>query len=390
MTIQLLVTDRHLTVLGVLDGWTKLDCDLNFNAPASGSVTLPARPQYMELLQPGHRLVLVRDGAVWCAGPLEQPQGYVWDLDQNASPGTVTVAFTDDLARVAGYLTYPEPSKAFSTQTTNSNVVRQISSTNAETIIRQLVNENCGPGALAVRRIEQLVLDDVASVGGTCSISTRFEPLLDTCRTVAATDGLGFRTRQVGSQIRFGVYAPADRTATARFSAGLGNLRSVAFTMAAPLATSELVQGGNDPAETATPPNTRTYIEVASGAAADWYRVEKLIDKTGTTDDSKGELTQAGTLALGDDNPQASLSTVTVDTDGLRAGRDFGLGDRVTVVLPTGLEVTDIVQTISLAATPDDGELVTSVIGNSDKTTTSATVRAVRDLARRLGRLEAR
>ncbi|MGW4883357.1 siphovirus ReqiPepy6 Gp37-like family protein [Streptomyces murinus] len=390
MTIQLLVTDRHLAVLGVLDGWTKLDCDLNFNAPASGTVVMPARPQYMELLQPGHRLVVVRDGGVWCAGPLEQPQGYVWDLDQNTAPGTVTVAFTDDLARVAGYLTYPEPSKAFSTQTTTSNVVRQISSTNAETIIRQLVNENCGPGALAARRIEQLVLDDVAGVGNARSISTRFEPLLDACRTVAATDGLGFRTRQVGDQIRFGVYAPADRTGTARFSTGLGNLRAVSFTMAAPLATSELVQGGNDPAETATPPNTRVYVEVASGAAGDWYRVEKLIDKTGTVDDSKGELTQAGTLALGDDNPQASLSTVTVDTPDLRAGHDFGLGDRVTVVLPTGLEVTDVVQTISLAATPDDGELVTSVIGNSDKTTTSATVRAVRDLARRLGRLEAR
>ncbi|WP_435643356.1 siphovirus ReqiPepy6 Gp37-like family protein [Streptomyces sp. H49] len=390
MTIQLLVTDRQLAVLGVLDGWTKLGVDLNFNAPASGSVTLPAQPQYMELLQPGHRLMVIRDGAVWCAGPLEQPQDYAWDLDQNAAPGSCTVAFSDDLARVAGYLTYPEPAKAFTAQTTTSNVVRQISSTNAEMIIRQLVNENCGPGALAARRIEQFVLDDVAGVGGIRSISTRFEPLLDACRTVAATDGLGFRTRQVGSQIKFGVYAPADLTATARFSTGLGNLRSVAFTMAAPLATSELVQGGNDPSETATPPNTRVYVEVASGAAADWYRVEKLVDKTGTVDDSKGELTQAGQLALGDDNPQASLSTVTVDTEDLRAGRDFGLGDRVTVVLPTGLEVTDIVQTISLTATPDDGELVTSVIGNSDKTTTSATVRTVRDLARRLGRLEAR
>jgi hypothetical protein len=62
------------------------------------------------------------------------------------------------------------------------------------------------------------VLDTLAGVGSNTSISTRFEPLLDVCRTVAAKDGLGFRTRQVGSQIKFGVYAPADRTATARFS----------------------------------------------------------------------------------------------------------------------------------------------------------------------------
>ncbi|WP_112469411.1 siphovirus ReqiPepy6 Gp37-like family protein [Streptomyces triticisoli] len=391
MAVQLLVTDRNLNVVGdPLSGWTRLAVDLNYNAPASGSVTLPAWPEVMELLQPGHRLVVVRDKAVWCAGPMEEPQDYRWDLEQNPDPGTVTVRFSDDLARIAGYLTYPEPTKAFTAQDTITDRLRTFTATNAETIIRTLVNENCGPGALPVRRIERLVLDDIAGVGGNRSLSTRFEPLLDACRTAAATDRLGFRTRQVGNEIRFGVYKPVDRTSTARFSQGLGNLRSLSFTMGAPLATSELVQGGGDPDDQATPPNIRVYAEVTSGAAADWYRVEKLVDKTGTLDDSGGELTQAGTLALGDDNPQASLATVTVDTEDLRAGRDFFLGDKVTVALPTGLEVADIVQTIRLEDTPDEGEVVTSVVGNSDKTTTTATVRAVRDLARRLGRLEAR
>lgn len=392
MNIQLLITDRNLTVLGdPLDGWTKLTCDLNFNAPASGSVELPAHPEFMELLQPGNRLVVIRNKGVWCAGPLEQPQDYTWDLGSNADPGTVTLKFSDDLARVAGYLTYPQPTLTFAAQTKTSDVVRKLTA-NAETIIRTLVNENCGPGALAARQIEGLVLDMVAGVGTNRTVSTRFEPLLDACRTAAAADQLGFRTRQVGSEIRFGVYAPVDRTGTARFSRGLGNLRSVTFTMAAPLATSELVQGGDDPAQQPAegePANQRVYVEVTSGAAADWYRVEKLIDESGD-DDTAGELTQAGTLALGTDNPQASLATVTVDTDDLQAGRDFGLGDRVTVQLPTGLEVADIVQTIRLEATPDGGELVTSVIGSSDKSTTTATVRLVRDLARRLGRLEAR
>ncbi|WP_329338603.1 siphovirus ReqiPepy6 Gp37-like family protein [Streptomyces sp. NBC_00663] len=390
MTIQLLVTDRNLNVLGdPLTGWTKLSCDLNFNVPASGTVTLPARPETMQLLQSGNRLIVVRDGAIWCAGPFEEPQNYKWDLSADSGYGTVTAAYSDDLARVAGYLTYPATNLAFEDQLTAVDQVYGIVDFNAEVIIRQLVNENCGPGALANRRIEHLVLDAVAGVGINTSIRTRFEPLLDVCRTVAATDGLGFRTRQVGDEIRFGVYAPVDRTGTARFSAGLGNLRSVAFTLGAPLATSELVQGGNDPHQAATPPNTRTYREVTSSAAvADWYRVEKLIDETGT--DRWDELAQAGIAALIEDRPQASLATVTVDTADLKAGRDYGLGDRVTVVLPTGLQVADIVQTIRLEATPDSGELVTSVIGNSDKTTTSATVRLIRALARRLGRLEAR
>ncbi|MEV0691772.1 siphovirus ReqiPepy6 Gp37-like family protein [Streptomyces sp. NPDC050388] len=393
MSVQLLVTDRNLNVLGdPITGWTKLACDLNFNAPASGSVQLPARQEVMELLQPGNRMLVVRDGGIWCAGPLEEPQDYVWDLDQNAGVGTVTARFTDDLARVAGYLTYPEPAKAFSAQTTTSDVVRKLRA-NAETIIRTLVNENCGPGALAARRIEQLVLDTVAGVGTTRTVSTRLEPLLDACRTAAAADRLGFRTFQHDGQIRFGVYAPRDLTGTARFSYGLGNVRRVGFTMGAPTATSELVMGGNDPKQQVSqgdPPNRRVYVEVASGTAADWYRVERLIEKSGTDDDSEGELTQAGLMAFGNDNPQASLSTVTVDTPDLQAGRDFGLGDKVTVVLPTNLEIDDVVQTIRLEATPDEGELVTSVIGNSDKTTLTRTVWTVRDLAYRLGQLEAK
>lgn len=389
MAIELLVTDRDLNFIGdPITGWTKLECEQTHTFPAAGSVAMPARPEYMELLQPGHRLVVIRDKEVWCAGPLEEPQQYTWDLGENSGHGTVTVQFSDDLARVAGYLTYPEPAKTFSAQTTTSDMVRKITG-NAEATIRTLVNENCGPGALAARRIPRLVLDPVAGVGSTRTLSTRFEPLLDACRTAATGDGLGFRTRQVGNEIRFGVYAPADRTAEARFSVGLGNLRAVSHTLSAPLATSELVQGGNSPAD--DPANRRVYVEVTSGAAADWYRVEKLVEQSGTDDDSEGELTQAGRLAFGNDNPQASLSMLTVDTEDLRAGRDYGLGDRVTVVLPTGMEVADLVRSIRLEATPDDGELVTSVIGNTtDRTTNTRLVTQVRDLARRLGHMEAR
>jgi Siphovirus ReqiPepy6 Gp37-like protein len=387
MAIDLLVTDRNLIVQGdPLDGWTDLQATLRYNEPGPGSVTLPAWPEYMQLLQPGNRLVVIRDGEIWSAGPMEIPQDYSWGVGGDVNepdPGKVVLNFADDLARVAGYITYPDPTKTFSAQATATDAVRQITATNAETIIRTLVNENCGPGALAPRRIEQLALGAVAGVGSNTAISTRFEALLDACRTVAATDGLGFRTRQdmAAGRIVFEVYASTDRTATARFSAGLGNLRSVQYKMSAPTATAELVQGGDT--------GTRAYVEVNSGAATDWYRVEKLVDQSGTTN-ANGELTQAGTLEFGNDNPTASLATVTVDTEDLQAGRDFGLGDRVTIELPTGLEVADVVRAITLTATPDGGELVTSVIGTPDATTSSATVQVIRNLARRLGRLEAR
>lgn len=394
--IDLLVTDEDLAVQGdPLDGWTDLSVTLNFNEPASGQVTLPAWPEVMAQLQPGNRIVVMRDGAIWCAGPMEIPQDYTWGVGGDVSqpdPGQVVVSFSDDLARIAGYLTYPDPTKDFEHQTADGGVdgdgthfdaTYQLTD-DAETVIRTLVNVNCGPGAITARKIEKLALGTVSGAGSTTSVSTRFEALLDVVRAVAAGDGLGFRTRQDmdSNQILFEVYEPADRTGVARFSSGLGNLTSISYKISAPTATNELVQGGDAGA--------RTYVEVDPGTASDWYRVEKLQDQSGTADDSGGLLTQAGNLALGDDNPQVTLSTVTVDTEDVQAGRDYGLGDLVSVELPTGLEVADLVRSITLTAQPSAGELVTSVIGSQDATTNNATVRVVRDLARRLGRLEAR
>ncbi|GAA2108245.1 siphovirus ReqiPepy6 Gp37-like family protein [Streptomyces synnematoformans] len=386
MAITLLVTDKSLSLLGdPLDGWTELSAELLWNEPGAGALTVPAHSETAALLQPGRRLVVIRDEDIWMAGPIEEPQNYEWSVDGEPSPGLLKVTFTDDLARIAGFVTYPDPALAFGSQVTTADVNRVIPSSgtqNAELIIRQLVDENCGPGAISTRRIEQLVLDTVAGVGTATAITTRLEPVLDACRTVAAGGGgLGFRTRQVGSEIRFGVYAPVDRTATARFSRDIGNLRSVSFTLGAPLATSELVQGGDT--------GDRAYVEVTSGAQADWWRVEKLVDQSGTTD-TNGELTQAGNLELGNDNPTAALSTVCVDTDDLKAGRDYGLGDRVSVVPYSGMEIADVVRSMRLEATPDGGELVTTTVGNDDSTTEAQLVRQIRDLARRLGRLETR
>ncbi|MEU7327237.1 siphovirus ReqiPepy6 Gp37-like family protein [Streptomyces parvus] len=391
--IELLVTDSTLAVQGdPLAGWRALTAEQRYNEPGAGSVTLTAYPEVMAQLQPGNRIVVVRDRAVWMAGPLEVPQDYEWDLDGAADPGTVTVSFTDDLARVAGYLTYPEPAKTWTNQTATTDIARQLLGT-SETIIRTLVDENCGPGAIAARRIPQLVLDTVAGVGTVRTLTTRMEPLLDACRKVAVPTNIGFRTRQAGGQILFGVYAPRDLSGTARFSGGLGNLRKLRFSLSAPTATSELVMGGEDPAQqvgAGEPANTRAYVEVTSGAQASWYRVEKLVQSSGKTD-ADGELTQDGVLALGNDNPQASLSTETVDTEDLKAGRDYGLGDKVSVVLPTGLTVLDVVRRIQLTAeSPDTGEKVTAVVGNGDTTTSASLVGTVRQLAYRLGQIESR
>ncbi|MCX4606996.1 siphovirus ReqiPepy6 Gp37-like family protein [Streptomyces mirabilis] len=386
MAVQLLITDKNLAVQGdPLDGWTNLDVTKRFNEPGSGSVDVPARPEVMAQLQPGNRLVVIRDGGIWMAGPMEIPADFSWSVTEEPGWGKVTISFSDDLATVAGYITWPTPASAWTAQL--AHTWRQITSTNAETIIRTLVNENCGPGARAERRIPNFALDSVAGVGSATTVNTRFEPLLDTCRRIAVDGGaIGFRIRQTASQILFGCYAPADLTATARFSIGLGNLRSIQSKQSAPTVTHALIAG----TEPDTGTTGRTYVQVAdAAAAASWWRVEKYVDGS-AVNDANGELTQAGNEELAGGAAPVELATITVDTEDLRAGRDFDLGDRVTVALPYGVEIVDLVRSIHLQATPGSGEYVTTLIGSPGASTDPATVKAIRTLGRRLGRLETR
>ena len=386
MAVQLLITDKNLAVQGdPIDGWTGLDATKKFNEPASGTVDIPARPDVMAQLKPGNRIMVIRDGAVWMAGPLEIPSDFSWSVTEEPGWGKVTVSFSDDLALIAGYITWPSPANAWTAQL--ANTYRQLTATNAETIIRTLVNENCGPGARAERQIPHLALGAVAGAGSATTVKTRFEPLLDVCRSAALNGGaIGFRTRQSAGQIVFECYEPADLTATARFSIGLGNLRSVQAKQSAPTVTHALVAG----TEPDTGTSGRTYVQVANAAAAaSWWRVEKYIDGS-AANDTNGELTQGGNEELASGAAPVELATVTVDTEDLRAGRDFDLGDKVTVALPTGVEVADLVRSIHLQADPVSGEYVTTVVGSPDATTDPATVKAIRTLGRRLGRLETR
>jgi hypothetical protein len=398
MTITLLVTDQNLNTVGdPLDGWTALDCTKRFNEPASGTVDLPASLKVMEILQPGNRLVVMRDGAVWVAGPMEIPQeievGYGGGDEGGgqAPPGEISINFTDDLGRVAGYATWPNPAVAWGSQP--AATWRTITATGGETIIRTLVNENCGPGALTARRIPNLILGEVSGAGSTTLVNTRFEGVLEACRRVAIDGGgLGFRTRQVGGDIVFEVYGPRDLSRTARFSFGLGNLRYLRAKLSAPTVTHALVTG----TEQEGPPAARTFLEVADTAqAAAWYRVEKVVDGS-AENDTAGELTQAGRDELAGGAAPVELATVTVDTPdgpdgpGLIAGRDFDLGDRVSVQLPNGTEVTDLVRSMHLQATPTGGENVTTLVGSPEATSDPQMVRLVRDLSRRIGRITAR
>ncbi|MFB6392640.1 siphovirus ReqiPepy6 Gp37-like family protein [Polymorphospora lycopeni] len=387
MAITLLVTDRNLNVVGdPIIGWTDLDVTLRFNEPASGNFSAPA---YLPLMQQirggGYRIIVIRDGQVFCAGPIEKRGPEKWSVDgQDSNPGTITVSFSDDLALAVARATYPDPSQPATAQT---SVARWTASGSAETILRSLFNLNAGPGALAARRVPKLVLGPVAGVGSNIVLGTRFEPLGDAARTAAlAGGGLGFRTQQVGQQVELQVYGPTDRSRSVRFSRGLGNLREYEYDETAATVTAAIV-GGKDEG------TSRVIVERLNAAAiADGWRLEAFKDQRQSDDDAGDttELDQAGDEALAEGAQTARLSAVTIDVPTQRYGVHYGLGDIVSIELTSGVEVTDVVRAVQLKATPETGELVSALIGSQEASSDPLWLTYTRDIARRLARLEAR
>jgi hypothetical protein len=376
--ITLQITKPDLTPVGdPIGDWLEVDSTLNGNGAAAGTVKLRVRQDLLADLDTAQaRLVVVKDGSVWCGGPVEKRGPYARAADGTLS---LSVSFTDDFGHIAAFRTYPDPAHAATAQTAGT---KSWTNTNAETIARALVNDNCGPGALTARRLPSLALGVAAGVGSNIDYSTRFKPLGDELRAVLlAGGGLACRTRETTTQILFEVWEPEDRTASVRFSDALGNLRSFEYDPTAPTATVALV--GN-----ASAGASRTIVERPDTAAlAYWGRWETFVngqDKATTT-----ALQQAGDQALADGAETAQLSLVAVDTPDQQYGSAYGLLDLVAVELWAGFEVAAAVRAVRLFADASTGEeTVYPLIGSGSATSSSRLVRWLRQIERRTRALE--
>lgn len=378
---MILVTDEDLVPVGdPIASWTQIKATLRFNEPGSGSFTAPATDALAAQLLPSNRIVVIRDGTVLIAGPYEtSPERWSADDPASTEPGQVTVHFADDLALVAGRITYPDPSEP----ATNQIASAEYTDTDlAETLIRDLVNLNAGPGALVARQVPGLVLGTPAGIGATVKLRTRFAPLLDVARTLATVGGgtIGFRTVQVGQTIEFQTYETQDLTGQVRFSRALGNLRAYEYQPEAPRVTAAIVGGQGEG-------TARTIRErLDSAAISAWWRLETFVDQRNTNDTD--ELDQAGDEALADGAETAKLTTVTVDTADQRALVHYQLGDRVSVELRPGLELADVVRIVEIDVTPEQGERVVSTVGTQQASSEPEWVAALRAIDRRVGHLE--
>jgi hypothetical protein len=376
----ILVTDENLVVQGdPISIWSEMDITLKFNEPGAAIVTCPAEQWVLDQMVPGNRLVIIRQGVVVMAGPIEKWLLERSDDGENAGVGKLTINGSDDLALVAARVTYPDPAHTPDAQTLDNWVYTG----NAELALYALVNTQAGPGALAARRIPHLTMGSPAGVGTSVTVkATRMQPLLDVGRLIGtAGGGLGFRTRQVGASILFEVYAPPDKSQTVRFSFGLGNLRYVGYEVSAPTATAVSVGGQGDTGAATFMIERTTATELAS-----WGRYEKHVARDGT--DTLVALQDDGDQALGEGAATTRLTTNTADTPDQQYGVHYQVGDIVAVESFPGQQFVDIVRTVHLQVYATSGEVVAAYVGSQEASTDPVWVQVLRGIDERLGRVE--
>ncbi|MFD8072149.1 siphovirus ReqiPepy6 Gp37-like family protein [Streptomyces sp. NPDC059718] len=360
VTVQ--VRDQNLSTLGVVSDFVSLTVIPRFNAVGAYVLTIAADSPKADLLIPGNGLVIRRGSKVLMSGPIREPN---WESGRGR--GTLTVNGVDDMAILAGTTCWPNPTSAPGSQSSPVWKIPQSAGTPeaAETAMRQLVNLNIGPSAQSARKISNLTLASDGLHGPSITKQVnQFDNLLAALQDIAKTAGLGFRIVQVGSNLQFQVYEPADLSASAKFSFKLGNLTSASYSVTAPTCTKAVVVAGGNGSSRMVAVTTRAD----PAFPGPW--IEQFVDLTSVdpaSTDLTAQMDQAADEALTSGAAQGNLSMTPIDTPLLQFGRDYSVGDKVSCQVRDDF-ITDVVREVNITFDAQGGYVARAVIGSSDAT----------------------
>ncbi|MFF2852694.1 siphovirus ReqiPepy6 Gp37-like family protein [Streptomyces sp. NPDC058001] len=383
--LRVYVRNSTLQRIGQVDDYTSLNVIPRHNAIGAFTLEIAADSDKASLLVEGNGLIIrTATGDHVMSGPIRTVD---WTRSSSdGGGGKLTIGGTDDTEVLARYACWPSPGSAIGSQSAS---VYKISAAAAETAMRTLVNVNAGPGALASRKHALLTLAADGLHGGPLVREVnQFDNLLTVLQDIANAAGLGFRVVQVGAALQFQVYAPTDRSGTARFSFGLGNLTDASYTTTPPTCTRAIVVAGGG----SSPRVCKTYDRpdpLFPGLVLEQFVDQTSVDTASV--DLAAQMDQAGAEALTNGAGQGSLSISPIDIPNLRYGRDYSVGDTVSAQLRGGAWYTDVVREVTLASSADNGTTVKATVGGD--TGTNIVARIYQHLAqvkKDVGRLKTR
>jgi len=365
-----------------------ITAQLYYNAVGSWTLTVPYTDALWNLIMAGDIFINVNwRGLFTFGGKCENP-GYQDSIPGAAGGASGSGPFIvlnggDWLSLIANRICYPSPGVAWNAQT--SAATDPVTSTPLETAIKHYVNNNMGPATTAARRINLLDIAASAGRGATVSYTVKFGSGLDLNMMSVLRALIAQTTAPMGMQITrnasthrltFDVYIPRDLTGKAWFSEQLGNLTAVQFNIIDPTCTDSLVQGSGT-----------TFVQKTAAGRTQWNAVETYSDSSGETDINNVNTTASDALLSGQAGP--TMNVTAADIPFLTFGRDYGLGDKVSVEVRPGAVYTDIVSGVQLTADGSQQPTISVVptIGqSSSSTSTDQTV--IGQLTARIRKLE--
>jgi hypothetical protein len=346
VSVKIEARNEALRRVGEIEDYRELTAELRFNAVSTFELTLDADSPAVPLLSDTGGIIVTRDGRTLLSGPITRLRRM-----RKGNTATLTVTGVSDDVALAERLALPVPEGPPYTASAYDDKTGA-----AETVLRYFVDRNLGGSAVTARRLPYLVLLADQGRGGTVRGRGRFHRLLDLLQPLALAGGdLGFRLVQVGNTIEFQVYQPADRSGTAVFSLELGNLLGYDYATARPSANYVYVGGAGEG-------TARAIVEGGDAASIGRHRarVEAFRDRRDT--DDPATLTQTRDETLAERAAQTALSISPIDTEAVAFGRDYDLGDRVTVVID-GEVIQDVVREVVLTLTREGADVIEPVVG---------------------------
>lgn len=409
MVYRIEVRDKDLNRVGEIDTWIQLDMVVQFCDQGSWNLLVKSGTPQAELLQQGGGVAIYQDGVQTpiLTGQIETFQKY-WTTVQHSSEGSVFVGGKTDNKLAFQRLSFPDPTVPISQQYASILDVRMVKDPVSK-LIWDEVNKALGPGALTDREVFGVDVGTQPTFGATRSDSLRYDVIGEKLNEWCSDNKTGWRFiyNPNTKSIELRVYQPRDLSKKVRFSPELGNLREYIWTLSAPKVTRAIVACQGDGVD------RYIYQKVDAAAEAEWgMQIEQFIDRRdlpimtnqmdGTPMKAKTEVTdaeftaaleamgQAADDVLKEGEKSGNFQIYPIDTEQVKFGRDYFVGDIVTVEVD-GVSYSDIVREVNISV--DDGGNALTVspkIGEQGSGEPLNLYQSVYDMRKKLRKLEAR
>ena len=346
---RIVARDRNRARVGEISGYTTFDAEPFLNQGAAWRMTLPALLTIAPHLTIGAGIIVYRDGDVFLSGTILER-----DDEEGPDGDTIELRGWDDTAMLAFRTVWPRPAGP------PFDVAADSHTGPASAAMAHFFDLNAGPGTVSVGRPERQMTGLSTAIdpshGLVDSYTGNFETLLELLQSIAVRGGgLRFQLKQLGAEIVPVIDTPADRTRSVVFSRKRGNVVRMGRRRQAATANAVIVGGDG------TPPSRLFHLDSdPESIAQTGIRAEKFVEQRGAQ--SVNELIQAGAEALANGAGGVLLDVEVADTESVRFGRDYGLGDRVAVVASDGEAFTGYVSSVAVALGGDEGESIRPTI----------------------------